>query len=330
MATVSPPPIPLGPFPQALPTAHPVCRHLLELESALLQPEVRADRELLEQLLHRDFEEVGASGSVYAKPAIIRLLGTEHGGAAAVATLKHPRCLALSDSCIMLRWRAEGGKASQRCSIWQLSDGRWQLLYHQGTTSPHPGEPRLRSGRRSNDTVAAPSASAVLRPLRLADAPGVLQAFASDPLMLRQGEVTTWRQAQDYTRRLVTAASQQAYAIAIDDGLVGLVCASVDAQNSTGWFWYWMNAAHRGRQLATRASATVANYLLSDGGLHRLELGARRNNPSSLRVARGAGFIQEGLEREKFVMDGERVDVLTFGRLASDPVPSTAQLPLLA
>ena len=83
-----------------------------------------------------------------------------------------------------------------------------------------------------------------------------------------------------------------------------------------------------GRQLASRAAATVADHLLSSGGVHRLELGARANNPASLRVARAAGFIQEGVEREKFVMDGTRVDVLTFGRLRSDPFPAIAALEL--
>ncbi|MGQ4537763.1 GNAT family N-acetyltransferase [Dermabacteraceae bacterium P7074] len=49
-----------------------------------------------------------------------------------------------------------------------------------------------------------------------------------------------------------------------------------------------------------------------------MELGHRANNPASGGVARAAGFVQEGVEREKFLVNGERVDVYTYGRLASD------------
>ncbi|NMA78262.1 MAG: GNAT family N-acetyltransferase [Actinomycetales bacterium] len=62
-------------------------------------------------------------------------------------------------------------------------------------------------------------------------------------------------------------------------------------------------------------------------GLERLELGHRVNNPASGAVARAAGFVQEGTERGKFLIDGERVDVLTYGRLRSDPGPAVPGLP---
>ena len=82
-----------------------------------------------------------------------------------------------------------------------------------------------------------------------------------------------------------------------------------------------------------RAAATVANRALRPGeeggfGLERLELGHRVNNPASGAVARAAGFVHEGTERAKFLIDGERIDVLTYGRLRSDPFPATAHLPL--
>lgn len=156
----------------------------------------------------------------------------------------------------------------------------------------------------------------------------MLRAFESDPQMRRQGEVQNLVQATDYVRNLLQNPDQVPYAITCNDALVGLVCASTDRKHATGWFWYWMDAAYRGRQLCTRAAATLANHLLGEGGLHRLELGARANNPASLAVARAAGFVPEGIEREKFEMDGARVDVHTFGRLSRDPWPTTPTLPL--
>lgn len=85
---------------------------------------------------------------------------------------------------------------------------------------------------------------------------------------------------------------------------------------------------HRGRGVAARGTATVAHWALGGGGLERLELGHRVNNPESGVVARAAGFVLEGRERGKFLIDGERIDVLTYGRLRSDPDPAPRALPL--
>lgn len=169
-----------------------------------------------------------------------------------------------------------------------------------------------------------------LRELRMEDAPQVFRAFGSDPLMQRQGSVSTLTEAQQYTEDLVQSPLQAAHAITANDELVGLVCASIDTANANGWFWYWMDASQRGHGVCSRGAATLANHLLTTGGLHRLELGARANNPASLKVARAAGFIPEGVERDKFLMDGFRVDVMTFSRLVHDPIPQIDPLPFVA
>jgi ribonuclease HI len=38
---------------------------VVELERLLLRPDVRADRQQVEVLLHQDFQEIGASGRVW-------------------------------------------------------------------------------------------------------------------------------------------------------------------------------------------------------------------------------------------------------------------------
>lgn len=82
-----------------------------------------------------------------------------------------------------------------------------------------------------------------------------------------------------------------------------------------------MADAARGRGWMTRAAATVAEWALTVRGLGRLELGHRVNNPASGAVARRAGFIKEGTEREKFLLAGRRIDVDMYGRLRSNPKP---------
>lgn len=176
-------------------------------------------------------------------------------------------------------------------------------------------------------TGADRGVEACLRPLRDDDARDVLAAFESSPDMARQGSVATLGDAERYLANLLSPeSSHQPWAVAQRGRLVGLVCVSVDAANRTGWFWYWMNADDRGRGWMGRAAATVADWALTQWGLDRLELGHRVNNPASGAVARAAGFVKEGTERAKFLIDGERIDVDTYGRLRSDPFPQVEPL----
>lgn len=172
--------------------------------------------------------------------------------------------------------------------------------------------------------------SPALRRLRSEDARAVLDAFDSNPDMARQGEVSNLAEAESYVGNLIKPGSpHEAWAITVDSTLVGLMCVSVDEENRNGWFWYWMTDAARGRGWTASAAATIAEWALGPRGLERLELGHRVNNPASGAVARRAGFVQEGTEREKFLVDGQRVDVATYGRLRSDPSPSFEALQMV-
>lgn len=168
-----------------------------------------------------------------------------------------------------------------------------------------------------------------LRAVRPGDAAAVLEAFVSAPDMARQGEVTDLASARDYLRWLL-AQGRHAWAVDLGGRMVGLVGVSVDGANRSGWVFYWMHAHHRGRGATARAVATVADRALLEApegdGLERLELGHRVDNPASGGVARAAGFVPEGRERGKFLVDGARVDVLTYGRLRTDPWPATEHL----
>ncbi len=177
--------------------------------------------------------------------------------------------------------------------------------------------------------TSLPDPAPVLRPLRREDSPAVLDAFLSASDMARQGKVTTAEEAAAYVAHLTEpGASRHAFAVALEDRLVGLVGVMVDDVNRIGWVWYWMHAAHRGRGWTSSAVATVADWALADGACERLELGHRVNNPASGRVATAAGFVREGRERAKFLIDGERIDVLTYGRLVTDPSPAGPRLVL--
>ena len=167
-----------------------------------------------------------------------------------------------------------------------------------------------------------------LRPLRASDAPDVLAAFTSADDMARQGDVTSVQTAVEYIDRLASEHRHWVFGVTASDRVVGVVGVTVDEANRNGWCWYWMHAAHRGRGWTSRATATVADGALTQGMLQRLELGHRVNNPASGAVARAAGFVPEGLERRKLLLDGERLDVQTYSRLADDPWPTLPRLRL--
>lgn len=167
-----------------------------------------------------------------------------------------------------------------------------------------------------------PDTPVFLRSLTPEDAAAVLSAFASAPDMDRQGKVTSIGEAEAYiSAHLAPESANLVWAIASTHRLVGLVCMQVDKKNLSGWVSYWMHADERGRGLTSRALATVADWALGEGGIERLELGHRVNNPASGAVARAAGFVKEGTERAKFRICSERVDVDTYARLRSDPQP---------
>lgn len=139
-------------------------------------------------------------------------------------------------------------------------------------------------------------------------------------------------------RRLIGEWRQDPFgrhlAVTADDEAVGRVAVThLDPAHGTGWVSYWMRADWRGRGWTTAAVASVCDWALtatgSGGlGLYRLELGHRTENVASALVAERAGFLPEGLERGKFLIDGERKDVRTMARLVDDPWPGLPAIPI--
>ena len=279
------------------------------------------------------FEETGL------KTRVVRELGTELYDVRPAKEERHERHffqLAPVVDSVPERWQAgeehpSKGQA-QRWTCWWaplehghvLCAGFGALLGRVVADAERAAEPQDSASEISApaDTSTA-GAGPFLRPLAVEDTPEVLAAFRSNPDMERQGRVTTLEEAQRYVSNLISAdTSHDPWAIVDGGRLVGLVCVSMDADNRSGWFWYWMNATARGRGLMSRAAATIADRAVSHSGLERLELGHRVNNPASGAVAKAAGFVREGTERGKFLIEGQRIDVATYGRLRSDRRPS--------
>lgn len=159
------------------------------------------------------------------------------------------------------------------------------------------------------------------RELRAGDVARVLDAFTTDAAeMKRQGDVSDLETARAYVARMLEGPDVRTLvAVADADRLLAFAAVSVDHVNANGWVSYWSHPDARRRGITSQLVRALADRELGEGGLYRLELGYRVNNPGSAAVARAAGFIQEGLERAKFSVDGARVDVITAARLKTDP-----------
>ncbi len=110
-----------------------------QLEEKLFDQKVRGTPEALAAILADGFFEFGRSGRAYTKDEIIRSLAAEAREKAQVLSASDYKLTALADDVALLTYRSVGKhddateRHSLRSSVWKLIDGRWQMVFHQGT-----------------------------------------------------------------------------------------------------------------------------------------------------------------------------------------------------
>lgn len=110
------------------------------LEERLLDPQVRGDRYALSSLLRDDFTEIGSTGRTYDKPLLIEMLTAEKHVPIATHGMR-ARLLGEGIGMVTYRTAGDGGQV-YRSSVWMKEDGKWQLVFHQGTRLPPGWRPR--------------------------------------------------------------------------------------------------------------------------------------------------------------------------------------------
>ena len=113
----------------------PIAIHLIALERSLHDPKVRADASQLDRLIADDFVETGATGVTFGKALVMTRLPQEQGISFDGENFS-VRMLAPTVGLVTYKStkRAEDSvRHSKRSSVWALRDGRWQMVYHQGT-----------------------------------------------------------------------------------------------------------------------------------------------------------------------------------------------------
>lgn len=101
------------------------------LERELLGPEVRGDIGRTGVLLHPDFMEIGSSGRVWTRDAMMMALEEDPGEHTELEILGADR---IGAGAVLLTYRSYARSGTVlRSSLWVLDNGRWRLRFHQGT-----------------------------------------------------------------------------------------------------------------------------------------------------------------------------------------------------
>ncbi|WP_426976174.1 RNase H family protein [Pseudarthrobacter sp. O4] len=101
------------------------------LERELLLPETRADIGRIGVLLHPDFTEIGSSGRIWTRDAMMMALEENPKGPTELELLGADR---LGESAILLTYRSYTRSGTTlRSSLWVHDGAQWRLRFHQGT-----------------------------------------------------------------------------------------------------------------------------------------------------------------------------------------------------
>jgi RimJ/RimL family protein N-acetyltransferase len=89
-------------------------------------------------------------------------------------------------------------------------------------------------------------------------------------------------------------------------------------REGVGSIGYWTVAAHRRRGLTGEALRLLTGWVIGELGARRVELLADVRNAGSCRTAETAGFLREGVLRERSLHRGEAVDDAMYAVLRKD------------
>lgn len=114
----------------------PLCEELLRLERALAERDETAAEGGLATLLGDEFVEFGASGRRWDRASIVAHLAT--GPRRPVEITGFEVHTVASDLAVATYESVEGRgttgeRRSGRTSVWLRRDGRWRMVFHQGT-----------------------------------------------------------------------------------------------------------------------------------------------------------------------------------------------------
>ncbi|MFB8414704.1 DUF4440 domain-containing protein [Streptomyces albidoflavus] len=104
----------------------------------MLTPKVRATPAEAARLLDPEFTEIGASGTLWTREAILAALPTFEDADDPGAEVLEMTGTLLAPGWVQLRFvTVRGERRARRTSLWRLAESedgeRWRMYFHQGT-----------------------------------------------------------------------------------------------------------------------------------------------------------------------------------------------------
>jgi ribosomal-protein-serine acetyltransferase len=105
----------------------------------------------------------------------------------------------------------------------------------------------------------------------------------------------------------------------VDGRIAGCVgFHGIDRPSLSTGIGYWIGGEFEGRGLMTRAVRALVEHAFRDLGLHRVEIRCAVENARSRAIPERLGFRQEGILRGAERAAGRTMDIVVYGRLATD------------
>jgi ribosomal-protein-alanine N-acetyltransferase len=133
-----------------------------------------------------------------------------------------------------------------------------------------------------------------------ADAPDLAAMYARNREEIERGE--PWRTPAHFTaegqrerlRRIAREVPSFVGWVVLVDGVVAGTVGLDEVHDGSGTLGYWLDAAHRGRGVATTAAAMAIREAFDALGLQRVVANTLPDNDRSIAVLRRLGFVPVG------------------------------------
>ena len=114
------------------------------------------------------------------------------------------------------------------------------------------------------------------------------------------------------------AGTQVQTYIRVGGALVGSCGLRISMATRTGEVGYWLDEAHEGRGIASRAARALVSEGFRERDLVRVELRTAVDNVRSRALAERLGFVHEATQRAAQVFSDRRVDMTLYAVTARD------------
>lgn len=101
---------------------------VIAAEQRLLDPDVRADPDAVDAMLAPDFREMGKSGTVWTRDAIVVALAADP--TAPSGALDEPEVHRIASDLLLLTYELA---SVRRSTVWRLTRSGPRAVFHQGT-----------------------------------------------------------------------------------------------------------------------------------------------------------------------------------------------------